>query len=723
MPKRILLVEDEAVLALSEAEILKKKGYEVVTAYSGEESIEAVKSDPEISLILMDINLGEGMDGTEAAENILKERDLPVVFLTSHSEKSYVDKAAEIVNYGYVLKSSGEYVLFESIRRAYRLYDHESDERTRLENEVRAKTEFLENITENMFDLVALTDLEGNFVFVGKSHEILGYDLDDLLGTNVMALVHPEDYSYVEEEFIDFLSSNENKKVEYRYKRSDGSYLWFETLGKILTDKNGNPEHILFSTRDISERKQTEKSLVESKEKYRLITENASDLIVQVDTQFKPIYVSPSVTEYFGYMIKDIEGCNVLEFVYPPDRKKIEKMIEEGVNKKEKQFTFTHRVLTKSGEIRWLETNVNHLYDEAGRITGELYVARDVTDIRKLEQVNKERNEYLEAILKATPNAFFTFDSQNKITEWNRGAEKLLHYTKEEVLGCNIDEIVSRQDDIVHEEALSFTKKAVTGESVPPTETLRYTKEGVPVSVIVAGSPIMVDGEFKGVVATYTDISQLKKKEQEVELLLGEKEHLLHEVHHRIKNHMNTISSIISLRTSNIYDDRSRGILEEVQTKMKLMQNIYQSLYIGKNTENVYISTFLAPLLHDIQNAYIDSQSISIHTDIEEIEITAKQSLPVGIIITELLTNSIKYAFQGIDGGEIHVTIHRDKENSGFLFIDVTDNGKGMPPEVKEKGDYGFGLTLVEGYTKQFDGTMSISTGEGTRVRVALDLE
>ncbi|MCF7949112.1 MAG: PAS domain S-box protein [Spirochaetia bacterium] len=857
MGKKILLVEDEAILAMSEAKILEKNGYEVVIAHNGERAIRAVDSDPEISLILMDIDLGKGIDGTEAAQKILKKQELPIVFLTSHSEKEYVDRVKKITNYGYVLKNSGEFVLVESINMAFHLYEahkelknqkenlqaaifqqeksknayqrifnltpalfcvagtdgyfkelnpewektlgytieelkskplsdfihpddieptqHEIEkqtgggetayfvnryyhkdgsyrylewnampskegylfasakdvteqihkdeelkkseekyrllfnysndaifvheigadklpgriievneqacrllqysreellqmsikditaeedqsllrsrakelvekkhftfvsedirsdgvlipvevsafsyseggrdfvvssirditERKRLEKELKAKTEFMEVILDNMHDLVALTDPAGNFIFVGKSHEILGYEPIDLIGSNVMEIVHPDDYSYVEKEFHNFLLSRQKKKIEYRCKRSDGSYLWFETVGKILPDESGKPGNIIFSTRDISERKQMENALKESEKKYRFLTENASDLIIQIDERLRPTYISPSVAESLGYTLEDIADANVLEYVPPEDQKSLAELVEKKINKNEKNLTYSHRIYTKSGELRWMETRARLTYDAEGRFNGAIYADRDITDIRKLEQVNEERRQLLEAILE-------------------------------------------------------------------------------------------------------------------------EKEQLIHEVHHRIKNHMNTIYSIISLRASRIDNPHIREVLEEVQDKINLMQNIYQSLYTGEDVGTIRISSYLGPVIHDIQSAYIDNQSISMSTDIEEIHVTSKQSFPIGIIITELITNSIKYAFDESGEGKIDISIHKDKENIKFLCIEVADNGKGIPPEIVENGEYGFGLTLVEGYAKQFDGTMSISTDGGTTVHVVLELE
>ncbi|MFO7849551.1 MAG: response regulator, partial [Spirochaetia bacterium] len=123
MAKKILLVEDEPLITLSESKMLKRNGYEVVTADSGEKAVAAVEDDRSIDLILMDIDLGEGMDGTEAAEMILDKYDLPIAFLSSHTEPEIVEKTEGITSYGYIVKNSGETVLLASIRMAFRLYD------------------------------------------------------------------------------------------------------------------------------------------------------------------------------------------------------------------------------------------------------------------------------------------------------------------------------------------------------------------------------------------------------------------------------------------------------------------------------------------------------------------------------------------------------------------------------------------------------------------------
>ncbi|MGV8118420.1 MAG: sensor histidine kinase [Candidatus Xenobiia bacterium LiM19] len=119
--KTIMLVEDEAIIAMDEAETLKNAGYNVITVSSGEAAISTVNKTPDIDLILMDINLGRGMDGTEAAERILQNHEIPIVFLSSHTSPEVVARTEKVTFYGYVVKNSGSTVLFASIRMAFRL--------------------------------------------------------------------------------------------------------------------------------------------------------------------------------------------------------------------------------------------------------------------------------------------------------------------------------------------------------------------------------------------------------------------------------------------------------------------------------------------------------------------------------------------------------------------------------------------------------------------------
>ncbi|MFW5862685.1 MAG: sensor histidine kinase, partial [Spirochaetota bacterium] len=144
------------------------------------------------------------------------------------------------------------------------------------------------------------------------------------------------------------------------------------------------------------------------------------------------------------------------------------------------------------------------------------------------------------------------------------------------------------------------------------------------------------------------------------------------------------------------------------------------SLYMGRGFSSLSIKSFLNDLLFSIQQTYSGDVPVSINSRIEDIDIAAKQSFSLGIIINELVTNSYKYAFPGADNGAIDVVVEMTDDKT--LHIIVSDTGQGMAADVVEKKNYGFGLTLVDLFVRQYKGTIDISVEEGTRVDIVLPM-
>ena len=165
--RTILLVEDEIIIAMAEKMILEKFGYVVFTAHSGEEAVSAFEKNPGIDLILMDINLGKGMDGTEAAAVILSRRDLPIVFLSSHVEQEIVEKTERITSYGYVVKSSSETVLRASIKMAFKLFEANRKEKEK-ELALRKSEALYQALVETSPDAIVLSDPDGAIIMVNQ---------------------------------------------------------------------------------------------------------------------------------------------------------------------------------------------------------------------------------------------------------------------------------------------------------------------------------------------------------------------------------------------------------------------------------------------------------------------------------------------------------------------------------------------------------------------------
>lgn len=258
--KTILLVEDETILALVERRALERLGYVVLPAASGEEAIEAFAAGREIDLVLMDIDLGEGMDGTEASSSILSMKEVPIIFLTAHAEQPMVERVRGITRYGYVIKNSGTFVLESSIEMAFELFEANRD--------IVAKNERLRESEENYRRLVEsvpgiiyrYSSQRGGVYYSGQIEKLLGYSSEFLYQHPFLwnESIHPEDKAKVNAAIAAFLAGGDFD-IEYRIRDARGEWLWFNdrNIGKPAFGEETLVEGIAI---DITARKKMEQS-------------------------------------------------------------------------------------------------------------------------------------------------------------------------------------------------------------------------------------------------------------------------------------------------------------------------------------------------------------------------------------------------------------------------------------------------------------------------------
>ena len=234
--RNILLVEDEAIIALNEKMTLEKRGLHVQVAHDGNGAIEAAKTSRDIDLILMDIDLGHGMDGTEVASRILESREIPIVFLTSHSEQEMVRKVKGITRYGYVLKNAGEFVLFEAIQTALELF-HAHKRLEKSEHKYRTMVDTAPMPFQSL-------DAEGRLIDVNRAWlETLGYEKEEILGTWFGDLLPPDQVEVFRQRFPLFKTQGHIDRVDFRLRKADGSFVDTVFNGCIAYQDDGAFSH------------------------------------------------------------------------------------------------------------------------------------------------------------------------------------------------------------------------------------------------------------------------------------------------------------------------------------------------------------------------------------------------------------------------------------------------------------------------------------------------
>ncbi len=380
---------------------------------------------------------------------------------------------------------------------------HDITERTRAEEALKEKTQLLQNITDNMFDLVSLTDMKGNFTFLGPSHKILNYDLDSLIGKNVLEFVHPEDLPEISSVFNDFLfSRDDNQKVEYRYRCADGTYIWLETVGRFIKDARGNPKEILFSSRDITGRKRTEKELIKEATRQRILMENSRDGIVILDQTGKLIESNRRFADMLGYPPESMYELNVFdwEFHHPPDR-----LIEMINSVDEKGDSFETRHRRRDGSIYEVEISSNATWFDGQKLI--FCICRDITNRKQAEQALAES----ETRYKALHNASFggiTIHDQGIILECNQGLIEMTGYQYSELIG--MDGLL-----LISERSREAVMNNIRSGYEKPYEAFGLRKNGEEFPIRLEARNVPYKGKQVRTVE-FRDITERKKAEKEL---------------------------------------------------------------------------------------------------------------------------------------------------------------------------------------------------------------
>jgi PAS domain S-box-containing protein len=456
----------------------------------------------------------------------------------------------------------------------------------------------------------------------------------------------------------------------------------------------------------------------ESEEFHRSILEATPHGIVETAVDGTVTFCNEELLSIVGAeRAEQIMGKNVLDFIIPERREKARELMREAlVRGSMKNLDYT--ALRLDGSTGEQELSIAVRYSTGNSHpspAGFIGVVRDVSEERK----NYRESVRFRYLLDQVNDAILIHSvEEGKIVDVNEAALRMGGYSREELLRKSVLDLDVGTGPQEQEEL----KREVLDYGMTTFETVNLLKDGSKAYTEIKLSKIEMLRE-PYLVSVIRDVTRIKRAEREVKSLLQEKEQLLKEVHHRIKNHMGTISSILSLNEDYYDDERISGVLGDIHNKIRVMQNIYQSLYIGEDVSSVCLSSFINPLIRDLEYAYVVGSGITFQRDIEDLELSAKQSLPLGIIVNELVTNALKYSFPGRTRGTIRVSIRRDEESTDVLRIAVTDDGVGIPEEIIREEDYGFGLTLVKGYAQQFDGGVSLHNEEGAAVEVFLLLE
>ena len=371
---------------MSTAKMLEKHDFEVVTAHDGEKAVNSVQEDPAISLILMDIDLGKGMDGTDAARQILKIREIPIIFHTSHSEKEYVDKVKKLTGYGYVLKNSGEFVFIESINMAFDLFEAHQN--------VKEREKRYESVFHNSHSPMMLIESEtGNIIDVNLAASKFYHWPPEVITHMKIQEIN----QLSEEEVLQEMkrAREEERNVFYfKHRIADGSIRDVEVRSSPILIQN---RKLLFSIiNDVTEKNIAEENLRKSEAQFRAIVEkNPEPLFIQTESRFA--YLNHAAVKLFGASsASDVVGTLVVDRLHPAFRSiALERIKRLNVERKTVSDKTDLKFLRMDGTSVWVET-IGIPIEFKGK-QGAIVSVRDITDRKHRERRLQESVEKFQA--------------------------------------------------------------------------------------------------------------------------------------------------------------------------------------------------------------------------------------------------------------------------------------------------------------------------------------
>ena len=733
--KSILLVEDEAIIAMMQKQELEKCGYNVSISSNGKTAIDICNRENHPDLVLMDIDLGRGMDGTEAAVEILKTRDIPIVFLSSHTEEDVVNRTENISSYGYVVKNSGITVLDASIKMAFKLYEAYisiSTQRMEIEaayEEMQQSNEELETLNEELYSSqYQFSQLFENMIAAVIAYELI-YDkesrpcdlryisinpaFEKMTGMSAYSLIGKtarEVFPATEQHWIDIFGEvvKTGKPRSYvNYSNALGRHFdaWIFPLDN---------RQVASVFTDITSQKKGEEKLAEARKVLESTQQLAKIGFWNLDTGTMKLEWSNGLKLIYDMDMEtpEPEYSEFLEMIHPEDREIAQKTIEAHISTNQEPVVKNeYRIITKKGSLKYLEVLAQQVYDSDGTISGIYGSTQDQTERKLVEEKLQESEIHFRTLADYGQALIWTSDINGKYDYVNQPWLNFTGYTTEDTMGDGWQKVIHPDDlnycySIFMEASLKKEPFSIEARMLHHDGSYRWVHNN--------GTPLYNHRkEFVGYIGHCLDINENRKASEKIINLLKEKELILKEVHHRIKNNMNTISSLLTIQADDQDDRKTRNILLDAVGRVQSMKILYDKFYHSDDSSSLSVKDYLSSLMTEVVNIFPNNESVRIITDIEDIVMHTRTLSPLGIIINELVTNSMKYS-RSIDRESIlSLSVKKTGDQVKLIY---EDNGPGIPESVTFENSSGFGLQLVGMLTRQIEGRISIERNRGTRI-------
>jgi PAS domain S-box-containing protein len=594
--------------------------------------------------------------------------------------------------------------------------------------------------------------LEVNPAWLG----LIGYaDKSEVLGRNFeYFLVKPEEF---EERFSRFLETGEIRGCEIEMRRADGTVFWAMFDGKVQLDRNGGfvQTHCIFS--DITERKRMEEQLIRDEQEQRAFSQSLVFLTNELSK-------TPSLDELCRMAVT--AARDVLKFdraglwFFDADFRKLRGSFgidEKGGLRDERGSVMpvTHQdvesILYEKKPV--VIVREQELFDDHGTVVGQGFHATaglwngeevigylSVDNLLSRKSIGMKESRHLSLYAASLGSLCTLKKTEGSLMEGqanfsaiagnaydgilislgarshayaNARASEITGFSNEELLKTGFSELV-REDS---RPKIRRSKGKLRKEDRVPLrfEVLLARKDGSSIPVELSVTPTLWKGKQAQLIFL-NDISERKKFERRIEADIREKDVLLKEIHHRVKNNLQIIVSLLNLQSDKTKNARVHAAFDEIRNRIFTMALLHEKLYMSESFAEVPFKAYLTELCRELLGSSGADDHIDIDFDLTDIHLGIDAAVPCGLIVNEIVTNAIKHAFPAGRKGKIAVTFRRN--GTGWNELRIKDDGVGLPPGFDAVKTQSLGLTIIRILAQQLEGDLTVSSGKGTSYRL-----
>jgi PAS domain S-box-containing protein len=715
--KRVLIVEDDSNVARELTHRLAALGFDVIKqTTTGEAAIvETASLVPD--LVIVDLDVKGAIPGERVVTELCRIVDLPIIRIVAASllgippvdrelhpiwtiGKPFHDRELAAVLSAALIKKRTDAAMRESHGRHDRLLHETGDPVVQVQVRKNESVTELKILGGNVAfeNLLAITAAQ----FVGKDIRQLLPSLDELW---IRMLAEP--------------SHDRTLRAELRLDGGDhpvpvAAWRSAPDTWTVLIRQMSHTHPAKAVWTDTADLKQSNAFL------RNLLDSSSTISIVSTDLHGMVEFWNQGAENLFGYTATEMVGKTSIGILYPPGEKGTQAVvqeIQESVIRGKRTISRELQEVCKDGRHLWIRVTVSPRLDARGNVIGLLGVGEDITRRTELEESARRSRETLESILGSLTDAVYSLSADDgTILHVNAAAERLYGKNLEQLLRTpqfwleavhpeDRGHLDNRFDEILREGAKDTTYRVVR-----PNGDIRWVYDRCVLVKDEGGRPQRID-------CLLSDITWRVKAEEELQTSLREKELLLREIHHRIKNNLTMVSSLLSLQEQHSQGKDVGEILREAMTRIRSMGLIHGRLYESPSLSDIDAADYARSLVAELANIY-GRGNVQVNYELENLPLDVDNAIPYGLIINELVTNALKYAFPSGRSGKVMIRL-ASVPPSGF-FLEVADNGVGFASDLDPQNVTSLGMSIIRLLTEQLGGKAEFQTHDGACVRVTV---